>query len=83
MQGISVSIAGISITFLSLGVLIVFMYALRAIFKPSQTKAEPVEALPQEDDQAEIFRQRAAGIAVGVAFLKGKNRGGESLGKVQ
>jgi len=72
------SLAGILITFLYFGLLILVMVLLREIFKvPSQDK-KPDKLNTDQD----IDRMKAAGIAVVVAIKKSKKQSGASLGEV-
>lgn len=78
LEGLRLSLAGILITFLYFGLLILVMVLLRAIFKvPSQDK-KPDKLNTDQD----IDRMKAAGIAVVVAIKKSKKQSGASLGEV-
>lgn len=78
LEGLRLSLAGILITFLYFGLLILVMVLLREIFKvPSQDK-KPDKLNTDQD----IDRMKAAGIAVVVAIKKAKKQSGASLGEV-
>ena len=78
LEGLRLSLAGILITFLYFGLLILVMVLLREIFKvPSQDK-KPDKLNTDQD----IDRMKAAGIAVVVAIKKSKKQSGASLGEV-
>ena len=78
LEGLRLSLAGILITFLYFGLLILVMVLLREIFKvPSQDK-KPDKLITDQD----IDRMKAAGIAVVVAIKKSKKQSGASLGEV-
>jgi len=78
LEGLRLSLAGILITFLYFGLLILVMVLLREIFKvPSQDK-KPDQLNTDQD----IDRMKAAGIAVVVAIKKSKKQSGASLGEV-
>ncbi len=78
LEGLRLSLAGILITFLYFGLLILVMVLLREIFKvPSQDK-KPDKLNTDQD----IDRMKAAGIAVVVAIEKSKKQSGASLGEV-
>jgi Na+-transporting methylmalonyl-CoA/oxaloacetate decarboxylase gamma subunit len=78
LEGLRLSLAGILITFLYFGLLILVMVLLREIFKvPSQDK-KPDKLNTDQD----IDRMKAAGIAVVVAIKKSKKQSGASLGQV-
>lgn len=78
LEGLRLSLAGILITFLYFGLLILVMVLLREIFKvPSQDK-KPDKLNTDQD----IDRMKAAGIAVVVAIKKSKKQPGASLGEV-
>jgi Na+-transporting methylmalonyl-CoA/oxaloacetate decarboxylase gamma subunit len=76
-QGLSLSLAGILITFAYFGLLILVMVLLREIFKvpPGEKKPE------KQKSTQEIDRMKAAGIAVTVAILKSKVGPDASLGR--
>jgi Na+-transporting methylmalonyl-CoA/oxaloacetate decarboxylase gamma subunit len=77
-QGLSLSLAGILITFAYFGLLILVMVLLREIFK-----VPPHEVKPDKQKSAQdIDRMKAAGIAVAVAILKSKEQPDVSLGHV-
>lgn len=77
-EGLRLSLAGILITFLYFGLLILVMVLLREIFKvPSQDK-KPDKLNTDQD----IDRMKVAGIAVVVAIKKSKKQSGASLGEV-
>ena len=78
LEGLKLSLAGILITFVYFGLLILVMVLLREIFKvPSQDK-KPDKLNTDQD----IDRMKAAGIAVVVAIKKSKKQSGASLGEV-
>lgn len=78
LEGLRLSLAGILITFLYFGLLILVMVLLREIFKvPSQDK-KPDKLNTDQD----IDRMKVAGIAVVVAIKKSKKQSGASLGEV-
>ena len=78
LEGLRLSLAGILITFLYFGLLILVMVLLREIFKvPSQDK-KPDKLNTDQD----IDRMKAAGIAVVVAIKKSKKQSGANLGEV-
>ena len=78
LEGLRLSLAGILITFLYFGLLILVMVLLREIFKvPSQDK-KPDKLNTDQD----IDRMKAAGIAVVVALKKSKKQSGAILGEV-
>lgn len=77
LQGLSLSLAGILITFVYFGLLILVMVLLREIFKVPQQEVKPREhKLDREAD-----RMKAAGIAVVVAKLESKKASGKNLGR--
>ena len=78
LQGLSLSLAGILITFIYFGLLILVMVLLRTIFKspPEEDKLDTEKSFQDMD------RMKAAGIAVTVAFLKAKGKTRSSLGQV-
>lgn len=78
LQGLSLSLAGILITFIYFGLLILVMVLLRIIFKvsPGEDKPDKKKSLQDTD------RMKAAGIAVTVAVLKSKENTRRSLGQV-
>jgi Na+-transporting methylmalonyl-CoA/oxaloacetate decarboxylase gamma subunit len=78
LQGLRLSLAGILITFVYFGLLILVMVLLREIFKVPQQDIEPEE----QKTAQEMDRMKAAGIAVAVALLKSKKQPGVSLGQV-
>jgi Na+-transporting methylmalonyl-CoA/oxaloacetate decarboxylase gamma subunit len=78
LQGLGLSLAGILITFVYFGLLILVMVLLREIFK-----APPQEIKSDKQKKArDIERMKAAGIAVAVAMLKSQKEPGLSLGQV-
>lgn len=78
LQGLSLSLAGILITFAYFGLLILVMVLLREIFKVAPQK----EKLSKKESAQDVARMRAAGIAVVVAMLESKKEKGGSLGQV-
>jgi len=78
LQGLSLSLAGILITFVYFGLLILVMVLLRKIFKVHPQEEKPDKQRTAQD----IDRMKAAGIAVAVAMLKSKKQPGFSLGHV-
>jgi sodium pump decarboxylase gamma subunit len=88
-QGLQLSVMGILITFASLGLLIVVMILLRELFNPkpkdvaeeSPTKEAQLDIQSAASDKDET-RQRAAGIAVAVAFLASQRKRGATLGQL-
>jgi len=72
------SLAGILITFLYFGLLILVMVLLREIFKVPPQEEKPDKKKSAQD----IDRMKAAGIAVAVAMLKSKKEPSVSLGQV-
>lgn len=80
-QGLEVSLLGIIITFVALGVFILIMVVLQRLFPakeavengeeqaPEEPVAAPVETSASEDEQAVI-----AAIAAAVGFLRAQNR---------
>ena len=78
LQGLSLSLAGILITFVYFGLLILVIVLLREIFK-----VPPKDIKPDKQKTAqEMDRMKAAGIAVAVTLLKDKKQPGVSLGQV-
>lgn len=78
LQGLSLSFAGILITFAYFGLMILVMVLLREIFKAPQQEIKPEEhKLDREAD-----RMKAAGIAVVVAMLESQKASSGSLGQV-
>ena len=76
-QGLSLSLAGILITFAYFGLLILVMVLLREIFKvPQQEVKQEERELDREAD-----RMKAAGIAVVVAMLEAKKASSGNLGQ--
>lgn len=83
LEGLRLSLAGILITFLYFGLLILVMVLLREIFKvPSQDKKPDQLNTDQLNTDQDIDRMKAAGIAVVVAIKKSKKQSGASLGEV-
>ncbi len=78
LQGLSLSLAGILITFIYFGLLILVMVLLREIFKVPPHK----ENQSKQESAQDIDRMKAAGIAVVVAMLESEKEAGGSLGKV-
>lgn len=78
LQGLRLSLAGILITFVYFGLLILVMVLLREIFKVAPQEVKP----DKEKSAQDIDRMKAAGIAVTIAMLKSKKEPGESLGQV-
>lgn len=78
LQGLSLSLAGILITFAYFGLVILVMVLLREIFKVSPTEKKPDKQKTAKD----IDRMKAASIAVTVAILKSKEKTSFSLGEV-
>jgi Na+-transporting methylmalonyl-CoA/oxaloacetate decarboxylase gamma subunit len=85
LQGLSLSLAGILVTFAALGLLILVIILLRELFTVAPEESEPQPAGPEgpaasltERDQA---RRQAAGVAVAVALLKSGQQPDESLGQ--
>lgn len=78
LQGLRLSLAGILITFVYFGLLILVMVLLREIFKVAPQEVKP----DKEKSAQDIDRMKAAGIAVTIAMLKSKKEPGVSLGQV-
>jgi sodium pump decarboxylase gamma subunit len=82
MQGLSISISGMTITFLALGVFIFIMLGLQKLFpsRPdtinNEAPSEPEPCAPIEVSEDE---EVAVAIAAAVSFLRAK--GQQSLGK--
>jgi Na+-transporting methylmalonyl-CoA/oxaloacetate decarboxylase gamma subunit len=88
-QGLQLSLMGILITFASLGLLIVVMILLRELFNPKredvadESPAKEAQLnLQSVDSDREAARQRAAGIAVAVAYLTSQRKRGANLGQL-
>ena len=77
-QGLSLSLAGILITFAYFGLLILVMVLLREIFKVPPQEKKPEKLKSAQD----IDRMKAAGIAVAVAIQKSKGKPDASLGQL-
>jgi Na+-transporting methylmalonyl-CoA/oxaloacetate decarboxylase gamma subunit len=82
MQGLSISISGMLITFLSLGVFILIMLGLQRIFPPhpeegekDDGKNEPEPCEPMDTSEEEI----AVAVATAIQYLR--SEGKLSLGK--
>ena len=85
MQGLSISIIGLLITFFALGVFILLMIVLQRIFPP---KPEPEEAedekagavvqieLDQPSSQMDEEAEVAAAIAAAVSYIQAANQTG-------
>ena len=85
LQGLTISLASIIVTFAFFGLLVLVMVLLRESFKVSpkvETKAEQIPTLEQSLDTQDTDRLRAAGIAVLVASLKAKRTSTSGLGDV-
>lgn len=77
-QGLILSLAGIFITFIYFGLLILVMVLLREIFKvPPQ-----VEKLDDQEMAQDLDRMRAVGIAVSIAILRSRVQKDNRLGKI-
>ena len=80
LQGLTLSIFGMGLTFLALGLLILAMIALERFFRDSESPAEEVEDTAQAEttvpteDEAEV----AAVIATALAYWRDKSQ--SSLG---
>ncbi|RME74371.1 MAG: hypothetical protein D6784_10095 [Chloroflexi bacterium] len=77
LQGLTLSVFGMGLTFLALGLLIVAMIALERFFRdgePAEEEEVPVEEAVPQDDEAEI----AAVIAVALNYWRSKSQ--SSLG---
>ena len=87
LQGLTISLASILITFAFFGLLVFVMVLLREAFKAPPEGEVKVEQLPRPDhpdsvSDQESDRLKAAGIAVLVASLKAKGDSAVGLGKV-
>jgi len=82
MQGLSISIIGLLITFFALGVFILLMIVLQRIFPPkpeTQEEAEKVELvvqieLDQAPSQMDEAGEVAAAIAAAVSYFQAANQ---------
>lgn len=84
LQGLTISLASIIVTFAFFGLLVLVMVLLRESFKVSPKATTKVEQIPTQEQPRsaqEIYRLRAAGIAVLVASLKAKGAS-TSLGEL-
>lgn len=87
MSGLQVSVLGLLITFLALGVFILIMIVLQRLFPNKAEAAEAVEVLPQgellevveiEDESLTAEGEVVAAIAAAIAVARGRSR--SSLG---
>jgi len=78
LQGIYVTVVGMGLVFLSLGILLLAMIALERLFRPRETRVVPP---PEETDRAERERVAAIAVALASAMAKGESvRVEEGLG---
>lgn len=75
-QGLIISLLGLLLTFLALGLLILTMVVLQKLFKPSDAVAAAHGSEGRAD--AEI----AAVLAAAIMLLRAKDRGWSTLGRV-
>ncbi|MBC8506605.1 MAG: hypothetical protein ISR58_12370 [Anaerolineales bacterium] len=80
-QGLQLSVWGLLVTFVSLGVLALLMVFLRELFN-EKSSADPEPADSQDDLSIywEELRIKAAGIAVSVATLQSDRKHSANLG---
>jgi len=83
--GLQLSIIGLGVTFLALGLLISVMYLLQRIFpaKRAVSQTQPVEPAPEGDEQR--LEEMAVALAVGISLLEREGafaRRDPSLGKL-
>lgn len=78
LQGLSLSLAGILITFIYFGLMILVMILLREIFKASPSEVETT----QEETAQDIERKKVAAIAVAIAMLQSRQEKEASLGQL-
>jgi Na+-transporting methylmalonyl-CoA/oxaloacetate decarboxylase gamma subunit len=74
-QGLSLTLWGVGITFLALGLLILIIYILRWLYPPEKN---PFKA----DESEEKRREMAAAIAVAVSLLEHQGKRNQDLGRV-
>lgn len=80
MQGLSISISGMLITFLALGVFIFIMFGLQRIFPP-QIEEEEAQPEPEPCAPIEISEEEEIAAAISTAVLYLRSEGQQSLGK--
>jgi Na+-transporting methylmalonyl-CoA/oxaloacetate decarboxylase gamma subunit len=78
LEGLSLSLAGILITFIYFGLMILVMVLLREIFKVSPPEVEAT----QEGTDQDIERRKVAAIAVAIAMLQSRQEKDASLGQL-
>lgn len=80
-QGVSVSVIGITLTFLALGLLILAMVVLERVFRstPSEVLA-PATALDSAAGQGDAPAEEVAAIAVALAVVQSSSGRGDGLG---
>jgi Na+-transporting methylmalonyl-CoA/oxaloacetate decarboxylase gamma subunit len=74
-QGLILTLWGVGITFLALGLLILIIYILRRLWPP---EVNPFKA----DESQEKRREMAAAIAVAVSLLEYQGKRNRDLGRV-
>jgi Na+-transporting methylmalonyl-CoA/oxaloacetate decarboxylase gamma subunit len=74
-QGLTLTLWGVGITFLALGLLILIIFILRWLWPP---EVNPFKA----DESEEKRREIAAAIAVAVSLLKHEEKRAQDLGRV-
>lgn len=84
-QGLTISLVGMAITFGVLGLLILVIVLLRAIFAAPSSEARetiptPARPVEPETDPTEAARREAVAVAVSVAYLQRKRERKSSLG---
>lgn len=77
-QGLLISLLGLLLTFLALGLLILTIVVLQRLFNP--TSAAPAEPEPPSARQSEDDSELAAAIAAAVLLLKKETRLSSALG---
>jgi sodium pump decarboxylase gamma subunit len=85
LQGLSISISGILITFLALGVFIFVMFGLQRLFPPKPEEEEEAkseaEAAVEPVEQDEVSEEAEIAVAIATAIQYFRSKSGTSLGK--
>ena len=86
LQGLSISLLGMLITFLFFGLLILLVVVLRGIFQVPPIEKGAMHVEPEHSDPPkpaqDLNRMKAAGIAVVAAALKAKVQQESDLGQL-